>query len=233
MDQPPPPGSLDRLDDESLIEGPIDMKVVEDVYTVGPSPSQRWRVYIDAENWEPKNYHGRLLQAKAYHSRSLYEICMLLSYTNSSWLSLDVLGLIKSTTHLELRRVEFELVSFQLTCGMIGIKVEKKNHDLYHCGTILFTTLMWISKNITKLTNTKPDKDKFYGMMELKPFPSESPKQLAKIVDKLIFAIFSFLQHESFQKASTKFPEATVRELGYKLQSCVLAMDGLISLVED
>ena len=232
MDTPIPPGSFDGLA-EPLIDAPVDLSSLEDVYMVGKSPSKRWRVYIDFEKWDPSNYNTSLVKAKAYHARVLYEACYLLSFTDSTWLSTATYELIKATAHLELRRVEFEILSFQLTAGMVGIWIEKgKTENLYHCATTLFTTLMWMSKRMNDITGDKRDKETFYGLVDLKPFPSDSSKQLGKNVDRLIFAIFSFLKHKGFKVSSQHFPEEMVRELGNKLQTCIIKLDTLIKVVD-
>ena len=211
-----------------LIPTPIvGLEMIEDIYCVGLSPMERWRSYIDATNWDPKQYHDKLLSKRAYHARIVYEMILLESYMNSTWLSTASLHMIRDIAYLELRTIEIEIMSFQLTCGMLGINSEKKNdRALYECSLEMYLLVMWLTDAVQGKNKTK-EQHKTYSevVQDMKPSYSDSPKQKGKLIDKLIYAIQEFLKRSAVMLDSVKDREIFYIELSSKLKKCIICFD--------
>ena len=69
-----------------LIPKPLDLSLIEDIYQVGDSSTIRWRTFINAEKWDPKQFQDKLLQRRAYHARYVWETSLLLHATDLDWL---------------------------------------------------------------------------------------------------------------------------------------------------
>lgn len=232
LDCPPPPGSLERLPDEPLVPTPVDTSgYLDDIYHVGESSSERWRSFIDCLKWEPKNYHDRILKKRAYHARTCWEATFLLSFTDSSWLSVGSYRLIQDVAHFEMRKVEIELLSFQLTAGMVGIKLDDVRL-VYDCCVIFYTTMIWFSDYCFKhsiKSNRKEERDdrKAHAhFVHMKPFLHHGGKELAKNLDMMIHAIHTFLGY--FNMDGSK---EMVELLGRKLKMCIEYVDKVIVLL--
>ena len=94
-------GDMDQLP-RPLIPIPNNIQLVTDVYCVGTVSTERWRSFIDCENWDPKQFHDKLLASRAYHARICYETSSFISITNPDWVSTPMIELIQETAHFEL-----------------------------------------------------------------------------------------------------------------------------------
>lgn len=220
---------------EPLVPLPdVDITCIEDIYCVGQSPLDRWRPFIDATNWDPKLYHDKVLASRAFHARSAWEATLLLSFTNSSWLSVGTFEMIRDTAHFELRRNEFQLMSFQLTCGMLGINCSDKE-ALFQAAVCLFTTSIWIATHILDETKNKKKKKggrvAFVEMKSLRPYSVDTKKELGRRIDELIHTIFSFMEHETFLMLANSMHEKIVKDLGNKLKHCILLVDPILHVL--
>lgn len=167
----------------ALIPPPLDLSCVEDIYCVGVSSSDRWRQFIDCDNWDPKQFHDTLLQRRAYHARVVWEVSYLISFTESNWIALDAMTQMKDIANLELRVVEIKIISFQLTCNMIGILTGDRQF-LYRVVCLIHLASVEIGEKI--YTFQKRDKLYLQAMGEVrrtKPLPSDSVTQLGKNFD--------------------------------------------------
>ena len=231
LDCPPPPGSLENLPDEPLVPTPVDTAgYLDDVYTVGQSPSGRWRSFIDCLKWEPRNYHDRILKKRAYHARTCWEATFLLSLTDSSWLSVGAFRMIQDVAHFEMRKVEIELLSFQLTAGMTGINVEDIRL-VYDCSVIFYTTMVWFADQCIKNSGKsrgeqRQDRKEHAKFIHMKPFLHHGGKELGKNLDMMIHAVHTFLFH---------FPldgeREVIGEVGRRLKMCIEYVDKVIVLL--
>lgn len=209
--------------EQPLIESPIDVSFIEDIYTVGLSSIERWRVYIDCENWDPKQFHDKMMKRRAYHARCTWEACLLISFTNSSWLTVKTYETMRNISHFELRVVEIEIMSYQLTCGMIGIVCEK-HPQLYFCAEKTFETVMFLTDAILGQGNKKMSHRKAHGEMKrTKPMKSDSRKQLGKYIDEGIFTVHSFIKSASIiiNENSSDF----VNELSTRMRLMICSFD--------
>ena len=205
-----------------LIPLPIDVTVLEDIYCVGESPTTRWRSFINAKNWSPEYYNDLLIKRKAYHARIVYEMLFIESFTDSSWLSLGSLKMIKDVAYLEMRVAEIELMSFQLTAGMIGLRsVDKK--AIYHAAVTMFLTNLYLAELIMDTgTKTKTQRKEYVDLVNVRPLSSDSPKEHAKACDEFIWGIQEFLKRG---KLFVEANNSIVEPLGKKLSECVKAFD--------
>lgn len=220
-------GDMDNLP-KPLIPGPTNIELVDDVYTVGQVSTERWRSYIDCEKWDPKEFHDKLLAARAYHARICWETSCYISITNPDWISTGMIELIQETAHFELRKVEFKLISYQLTGGMMGLKTEDRT-KMYHCAIGLFTTMIWIANKV--LENGKKTKERrrlVVKMNEMRPYSCDGIGELGKGIDTLVFTICSFIKDQNFEQLRKMLNAAFVKELGQKLKISVLALDELL-----
>lgn len=200
--------------------------ILDDIYSVGEQPSTRWRSFIDALNWDPRNYHDTLLAKRAYYARTCWEAVFLLSFTDSNWLSLNQYEMMQQVTHFELRRTEFEIVSYQLTCGMLGIKLFNHKNLLDGC-TILFTSMMWIAEKIM-VPHSNKVKNNYEDLKAMRPFKGDDRRVLAKKYDRYIFAINEFLKRGAIIVQNEKIRDQFLDILTKKLKNCVLSLDQLL-----
>jgi hypothetical protein len=229
MDENPPDYIPECSEQDALIPLPLDVSTIEDIYTVGLSPMERWRVYIDCENWHPSNFHDKLMKRRAYHARCVWEACLLLSFTNSNWLTTTAYESIKNISQFELRQVEIEIMSYQLTCGMIGIACEK-HPQLYFCAKKIHECVMFLADKILEQGKKNMEKRKVHAEIKrTEPLKSETRKQLGKYIDEGIFTIHSFLKTGTIiiDSSSTAF----VEELSTKLRIAIIAFDKVAQIM--
>jgi len=229
MDNNPPEFIPQEIEQQPLIEAPIDLSLIEDIYTVGLSPMARWRAYIDCENWQPKNFHDQLLKSRAYHARCVWEACFLMSFTNKDWLTIGANQTIKDVAHFELRKVEIQIMSYQLTCGMLGICCDK-HPQLFFCAEKTFECVMFLAEHILKDGQKKMSNRKAFGEIQrTKPFKSESRKALGKYIDEGIYTVMELLNKGTvvIQENSTKF----VEEMGNKLRLMICSFDKVAKIM--
>jgi hypothetical protein len=69
----------------ALIQAPINTTPLSDIYCVGEQPMERWRSFMDVQNWQPSSFHDALLKRKAYHARIVLEMTLLESFTDCDW----------------------------------------------------------------------------------------------------------------------------------------------------
>lgn len=217
-----------------LIPVPVlGLEILEDIYSVGPFPTERWRSYIDIKDWDPTKYQDDMMRRRAYHARTTYEALFLISFTDSSWLSVPAYEMIKDIAHFELRCTEVEMLSWQLTCKMVGFKVE--NHEpLYRCAAIWYTTLMWITNKIVgPVKNRSEDQRKAYSeMVHIKPERSYGRKELAKYIDRYVFAIQQYLKKGLIRVDNEPRRNEILKNLSNQLQSCLILIDAVIVVTD-
>jgi hypothetical protein len=231
LDDLPATGEMDNLAPPLIPSVEDNIDLIGDIYCVGESPGKRWRMFIDCKDWNPRQFHEKLLVKRAYNARMCWETSYYLGLGESNWLSRETISLIQRTAHFKLRVAEFEILTFQLTCGMLGIKCE--DHDkLFTCSVLVFTTMVWFSKNVLDLGDNK-DKERRTAhielMQDLRPFSVDSNKRLAILIDKSIFTIVQFLTtHEGVFPLNSNL----VEEMAKKMKNCILMLDDVIHVVE-
>ena len=209
--------------DEPLIPVPIEFPH-EDCY-IPTSSSTRWRSFINAEDWDPKKHNDDLLKKRDYHARIVWETSLLITMTDINWLCVDAIKVIQNVAHLELRISEIDLVSYQLTCGMIGVGA-KERVKLYHCAVKLFMLNIFMMKTIVgSFGGEKESVDK--KMAGKKPEPSDSKRTLCKQIDLEVFEVKELLSRGIIQLMS-QGDHSFVAELGDMLKEVVISLDQVL-----
>ena len=229
IDDIPSIGEMDNLGPPLIPTVDSGVDVISDIYCVGKISTKRWRGYIDCKNWDPRQYHDHLLVVRAYNARVCWETCNYLAISESNWLSLGSIKLIQLTAHYRLRMTEFEIVSFQLSCGMLGIKTD--DHDrLFRCCIAVFTTMVFYNRII--LGDGEKNKERRRASIELeadlRPYSVDSVKQLGGLIDKNIFTIVAYMKNTEELMAKD---EKNVEILNEKLKNCILMLDDLLHIV--
>lgn len=231
LDDLPATGEMDNLAQPLIPAIDDNIDLVDDIYCVGKSPGKRWRMFIDCKDWNPRQFHEKLLVKRAYNARMCWETSHYLGIAESNWLSRETITLIQRTAHFKLRVAEFEILTFQLTCGMMGIKCD--DHDmLFKCSVLVFTTMAWFSKSVLDIGNHK-DKDRRAAhidlVSDLRPYSVDSKTRLAGLIDKNIFTIVQFLTtHEGVLPMNSNL----VEEMAKKMKNCILLLDEVIQIVD-
>ncbi len=185
----------------------------EDCYIAEPT-SERWRSFLDVEKWEPEQHNHDILNRRKYHARVVWETTMLIAMTDINWLCIPSLELVHQVANLELRITEIELVSYQLTCGMVGIGARERV-KLYHCAIKLFMCNIFIAEVLIAGKKNKT----YEKLMETKPSPSDSIKDLCRQIDLGIFGAHEMLSkgldiiketQEAFTQISTRLKDVIV-----------------------
>ncbi len=124
---------------EPLIETPLSTEDIDDIYHAEATEApERWRPYIRVEEWHPEMHHDHLLARRAWYARQVWELIILIGCAEPNYLMIPTLEELKAFSSFKLRKAEYEVMSFQLTCGMLGIGTSRKNQkDLYHCCCII------------------------------------------------------------------------------------------------
>ncbi len=221
---------------DPLIPIPLEnINMLEDIYSVGPSSSERWRIYIDCKDWDPKKYNDKLLQKRAYHARHVWEIITLIAMCDDGWLTIDVLRMIRNGAFLELRLVEIELMSFQLTCGNIGITTKKDKHaELYRCACTMFLTCLFMANKILDNKGKKRTKEQRKLYLELqdeKPLQVDSTKTLASTINKGIYTLHQFTQKGTLLLNDEKKMSDLMLTLSTKLKECIISFDDVAVII--
>ena len=229
MDKKPEYWEFENLP-QPLVPLPVDSVFLDDIYSLPPVTSQRWRSFINVENWDPKQFHDDLLKRRAYHARMCWEATLLLSFTDSSWLGTKSYEMIKDVAYYNLRVVEFEMISFQLTCGMIGLG-SKQHHDLFHASVGLYTTTVWIVDKILERQRVKKtmDQRKSYSQMILcRPGPSMTCKELCILIDQMIHELQEILKKEILFVDGVHDKTELMVKLSKRFEHIILAMDKIL-----
>jgi hypothetical protein len=205
--------------DELLFPLPIEFPH-EDCY-VPVSDSTRWRSFINSEQWTPEQHNKDLLSRREYHARMVWETCMMIALTDIDWVCTDSLIALREIGHLELRITEIAIVSYQLTCGMVGIGARERQ-KLYHCAINLFMCNMFMSKAIGAENHL------LLKLEELRPKASDSKKDLCRLIDLAVFGV-----HQMLSKGLNMINENdnVVIELGRRLRDCIKSLD-LVLIVQ-
>jgi len=218
MDEPIP-----DLPERPLLPSPDEYDLLEDIYTVGKQKTERWRSYIDCLDWDPRQFHDTLLRSRAYHARTVWEAAQVLAIANSDWLSKSTYEGIFNVAHLELRCVEFELVSYQLTCRMLGIRGSV--NQLESCCFVLMVACRFFVERVMRCD--KASKKMLSLLQRLKPGYNDAPSLLAKNIDKLVFTLQALLKERS--KFPTNFLQSPiVGPLTLKLRNAIISLDNVL-----
>lgn len=215
---------------DPLVPLPNDMLLINDVYYCGLLPSKRWRSWIDAEKWDPKETHDKLLATRNYRARLLLEICIIENSLPEEWLIFDSLDMLKGIAHCEFRISEIRIATYQLTCGIIGIKA-KKRIELYHCAVNIFTLIVLLGKIVFEGWGKK-DNAAYTRLMEYRPKPSDKKAELAKCIDRGLHTLKEFLDNGALILRQVE-NEGYVKDVGERLRLIVIRLDEILYIKDE
>jgi len=213
-----------------LVPLPVDSYFLDDIYSLPPVPTERWRSFINVEDWDPKQFHVDLLKRRAYHARMCWEATLLLSFTDSSWLGSKSYEMIKDVAYYNLRVVEFEMISYQLTCGMVGIG-SKQHTDLFNASVGLYTTTVWIVDKILerqKVKKTMDQRKSYSEMIRCRPGPSMTCKELCVLIDQMIHELQEILKKEILFVDCVHDKTSLMIKLSKRFEHIIIAMDKIL-----
>lgn len=224
---------LGELQEPLIPLPPPNITILDDIYTIGPTPSERWRCFINCEKWHPEHHHGELMKRRAYHARCCYEAIMMLSMMESNWLNIPTVTMMRNVAQFELRVVEMEILSYQLTTNQVGFMIEKhKQEELYRCSVKLFMTVVWITDKILGKKKTKEQMIAYSDIMQMKTGPSDSKKSLALSIDKFIFSINEYMKRGNIMVDTVK-NTSFMEILSEKLKECICSVDKILKVVDN
>lgn len=218
-------------------QSPVDITNIADVYCVGEQPMERWRVFIDVKNWDPKEHHDFLATRRAYHARIVYEATLLLSFTHSNWLSVPTFEMIRDTAHFEMRSCELESAYFELSCGTIGVNLNATtSRRCFEVSVILYTNMMWVFQKCSYLNKVMkvPSTDEFTSMLlnarALCPYVIDPPTTRVRHLFKTLYYIVKFIKEMGSSRTSI-LQTFGVDILANKFKSCILALDEILIVI--
>ncbi len=217
--------TLEFLQDP-LIPLPIEIETTIDEFSVGEYPADRWRDYIDVSKpLDPKSIHDKQMKTRIYAAKTIYELAIMRSCIGDDWVLKDTLDMIFNKSQIELRIIEFEIIGYQLLCGMI--KFQGKHDDMYHANITLYFTLIKLidytggeTKQAKKIKNS---------VIKTKPGRTQTFKSLALNIDSLILAIIKILKNEIESTQSELLEKLYL--LAKKLTECITSLDKVIIVV--
>lgn len=210
-----------------LIPVPVsDLVMIDDVYIPMESSVERWRSFIDGENWDPRQFNDDLLRARAYHARMYWEYAILHSFTCANWLCIPTIKMVMYSAAISLRTTEFEILSYQLTCGMIGF-IPDDREALWKASIRLYTTMLWLGKQLLdKGKKTKERRKQWVKLNARKPLSVDNGKELASKMDESIFTI-----KEMLVQGPDLLNQDWLEECVRQLKECIVSLDHLIKVI--
>lgn len=208
---------------EPLITTPISTAEIDDIYTLDQSSSDRWRTFIHVDQWHPANHHTVLFKKRAMYARHVWESIILLSCTEPNYLTIPMLESIKSMASFKLRKTEIEIMTFQLTCGMIGLSIADQK-DLYHCACLFYLTTIFIANRLLPEKKSLNQRHMYGELIRSKPMTVDSPKDLAIQIDRQILTLHVFLTKGGVN-------DEDVDEVAKRLKQCICSFDKVAKIL--
>ena len=200
----------------------------------GNVTKERWRQFIDIEKWNPKEHHDKLLNRRNYHIRNCWECIVLISYSEAHWLIRPALEQIRNISSLELRITEIEIISYQITCGMLGIQGDHK--QLMRTGWTCYLANMFIAEyiignDIKKMT--KSQNKCYYDLFHTKPMSCDSKKELALKIDEYVLGLHVFLKNIKRVVGLKDDDDNTkkILEISMQIKKCIVSLDEILFVV--
>jgi hypothetical protein len=222
------------------------MESVADVFCVGPCDLERWRPFVDVHpstgdldpDWTPQGHHERLLAAHRRAGRVLYEHALAYELFGCDggpgarrWITRPIYAHFKVLAEVELRCVEIEIASFQLTAGTLGIATDRARHeDLYAAATFAHACHLFLYDTAGRLAGRRRT-----GRGEIlaeRPSRTDTTRRLADAIDKQLFSVHwlitRFLPH-----ARNSLGGAEVASIAARLGLMVRALDKVFVVCPD
>ncbi len=215
----------------STIPLPFNDTYLQDIYSVGPSDSDRWRCFINVENWDPRQFHDTLLRRKAYHARVLWEWEDNLAWRQKSDLTTTSMYQLRDMALLELCTVDIEIASYQLTCGMLGF--DKDHEKLWETAITLYKSMIFLTQNLGKVENLKKFKKTLLELKLMVPTKSYSSKELARAIDGTLMGLKTILSKGEITVETLDKKDNLIWTISQMLKKCIISLDSVLQIVID
>lgn len=209
------------------------METVQDVYTVGDLSEnmERWRPFVDLRpesEWTPQKHNTVLVDAHRRQGLVVYEHALILSSIEDdphrTWHVKDLYRTFKLISEIELRVIEIELCSFQLTANTVGINMAVPHEDLYHATTVAFMAHLYLWDLACEAAEKKEGRKE---VLADAPSRTDSRRKLASNLDKQIFAV-NVLTRKALPKIQGRMDADRSRELASRLGTLVSWLDRVV-----
>ena len=199
---------------------------LDDIYFIGQTPLKRWKTFISENDKDLKDSFDRLIKKREYHLKMVTETCILISFTDETWLSIPSILMVRDIGYYELRCSEIELISFQLTTNQIAINTSNKK-KLYEAALNLQTTQLWLVDKVLG-KKTREQKLIYSSMVRDGPNYSDSIKEMAKSVDRLLFGLQELIKRWGLLSSKAQNDTGFLLLLSNKLKACILTVDKVL-----
>jgi hypothetical protein len=218
------------------------MDSVADVFCVGPCGLERWRPFVDVHpatgdfdpRWTPEGHHDRLMAAHRRAARVLYEHALAYELFGGPdadspgarrWITRPIHGYFKLVAEVELRCVEVEIASFQLTTGTLGITTDRaRRDDLYAAAAFAHACHLHLYDTAGRLAGRRTGRGEIAAE---RPSRTDSPRTLASTIDKQLFSVH-WLVTRFLPRARGRLDEADVPPIAARLGLMVRALDKVL-----
>lgn len=216
------------------------MDSVQDVFCVGEAAKEmsRWRPFVDVlpdsridPNWCPHLHNEKLLVAHQHQGQIVYEHALILDSLEGSrdrkWLTKPILSYFKLIAEIELRCIEVEICSFQLTTETVGIDCSVSKNALYAAATFAHSVHLYLFDLACKMSGQKSGRG---DIMAGAPSRTDGARQLASKLDKEVFAVH-LLTSQALPRMKGGLTEPDAAGLAARMGLMMRALDKVIVVV--
>lgn len=215
------------------------MDTIDDVFCVGEAAAKmdRWRPFVDVSyegkidpDWHPQLHNDRLLQAHARAARTAYEHAVVLESLEGSprkWVTRPVYVYFKLIAEIELRCIEVEIASFQLTSNTIGIDLRADKEKLYAAAVFVHASHLFLWDLACKTIDKKTGRGEITAN---KPSRTDGPKRLAALLDEELMALHAMVM-AALPRLKAGLEEAEAAGLATRLGLAVKALNGVMLIL--
>lgn len=214
------------------------MDSVSDIFCVGELAKElnRWRPFVDVtangqfdRSWHPQLHNDKLLKHHQQQGRVVYEHALLLeSVKGQKWTTQPLLTYFKIIAEIEMRVIEVEICSFQLTCNTVGINCSAPFDDLYAAATFTYATNLFLFDIACAQLKKKHGRGE---VLAEKPSRTQTPKQLAAALDQQIFAVH-MLCKDILPRLQAKLVGEEAAGIASRLGLMMRALDKVIVILD-
>ena len=214
------------------------METVADIYCVGDLAKdlERWRPFVDVTgdgafdpSWAPQLHNDRLLQNHQHQGRVVYEHALLLESVRDEkrWVTKPLLTYFKLIAEIEMRCIEVEICSFQLTANTIGIRCDGPFEELYAAATFAFACNLYLFDLACKHLNKKHGRGE---ILAEKPSRTDSRKRLAAQLDEQILAVHLMVK-QILPRLQNAMVDGDAAGLAHRLKLLMRALDKVVVIL--
>lgn len=211
------------------------MDTVSDLFCVGELAKDlgRWRPFVDVSpegkfdpTWHPQLHNTKLLAHHRDQGQVVYEHALMLESIRGEreWKTKPLLTFFKVIAEIEMRCIEVEICSFQMTCNTVGINCSAPLDDLYVATAFAHAANLYLFDLACAQLNRR------HGRGEIdaeKPSRTDTAKQLAANLDRQIFAVH-LLCKEILPRLQKQMVGDQAAGVAHRLRMMMRALDKVI-----